>query len=64
MIKYIITDFDGTLVDTMKANMAAYTEAFEESGYGFSDKFGRYGCQCQAKTIYRIKKMYELMKEV
>ena len=38
MIKYIITDFDGTLVDTMKANMAAYTEAFEESGYVFSDK--------------------------
>ena len=31
---------------------------------GFSDKFGKYGCQCQAKTIYRIKKMYELMKEV
>ena len=37
MIKYIITDFDGTIVDTMKANMAAYAEAFEEAGYEFSD---------------------------
>lgn len=36
MIKYIISDFDGTLVDTMQANMAAYKEAFEEAGYEFS----------------------------
>jgi HAD superfamily hydrolase (TIGR01509 family) len=37
MIKYVITDFDGTLVNTLEANMAAYKEAFEECGYEFSD---------------------------
>ena len=38
MIKYIITDFDGTLVDTKQANMMAYDEAFNENGYEFSDE--------------------------
>lgn len=30
MIKAIVTDFDGTLVDTYKANFSAYRKAFEE----------------------------------
>ena len=34
MIKAIITDFDGTLVDTFEANLRAYQEAL--SYYGFS----------------------------
>ena len=32
MIKAVITDFDGTLVDTFKANLHAYQEAFDEVG--------------------------------
>lgn len=31
-IRFIITDFDGTLVDTFEANYRAYCEAFEMSG--------------------------------
>lgn len=32
MIKAIITDFDGTLVDTFEANLKAYQRAFSEVG--------------------------------
>jgi len=32
MIKAIITDFDGTLVDTFEANLRAYQKAFEANG--------------------------------
>lgn len=32
MIKAIITDFDGTLVDTFEANLRAYQEAFHQVG--------------------------------
>ena len=32
MIKAIITDFDGTLVDTFEANFLAYQRAFEDIG--------------------------------
>lgn len=32
MIKAIITDFDGTLVDTFEANLHAYQKAFKEVG--------------------------------
>lgn len=32
MIKAIITDFDGTLVDTFEANYSAYNEAFAQVG--------------------------------
>lgn len=32
MIKAIITDFDGTLVDTFEANFRAYQDAFREVG--------------------------------
>ena len=68
MIKYIITDFDGTLVDTMKANMAAYTEAFEESGYGFSDKlyakaFGlRFDDMCNVLGVTENKTVRDKIK--
>ena len=31
MLKAIISDFDGTLVDTFKANLMAYQEAFQAS---------------------------------
>ena len=31
-IKLIITDFDGTLVDTFEANLCAYQEAFVSCG--------------------------------
>jgi len=36
MIKAIITDFDGTLVDTFEANYAAYSMAFKQSGLEIS----------------------------
>ena len=32
MIKAIITDFDGTLVDTFQANLQAYQKAFQAVG--------------------------------
>jgi HAD superfamily hydrolase (TIGR01509 family) len=32
MIKLIVTDFDGTLVDTFEANFRAYQEAFDQVG--------------------------------
>jgi HAD superfamily hydrolase (TIGR01509 family) len=32
MIKLIITDFDGTLVDTFEANLRAYQDAFDKEG--------------------------------
>ena len=36
MIKAIITDFDGTLVDTFEANYGAYQEAFAQAGLELS----------------------------
>lgn len=36
MIRYLITDFDGTLVDTFEANYRAYCEAFETVGLTLS----------------------------
>lgn len=35
-VKLIISDFDGTLVDTFEANYRAYCEAFEKSGLTLS----------------------------
>lgn len=35
MLKYIITDFDGTLVHTLEANICAYEDAFERAGLTF-----------------------------
>ena len=37
-LKAIITDFDGTLVDTMMANYYAYSEAFEINGLSLSEE--------------------------
>ncbi|MBQ9577628.1 MAG: HAD family phosphatase [Muribaculaceae bacterium] len=36
-IKLIITDFDGTLVNTFQANYHAYREAFEQMGLSLSE---------------------------
>lgn len=36
MIRAIITDFDGTLVDTFEANLLAYQHAFDEVGLSLS----------------------------
>ena len=36
-IKLLITDFDGTLVDTFRANYMAYRKAFEEVGLVLCD---------------------------
>lgn len=36
MIRAIITDFDGTLVDTFKANLQAYQKAFNSVGLSLS----------------------------
>lgn len=38
MIKAIITDFDGTLVDTFGANLRAYQEAFHAVGLTLSEE--------------------------
>lgn len=37
-IKLLITDFDGTLVDTFYANLAAYQDAFAECGYTLTEQ--------------------------
>lgn len=40
MIKAIITDFDGTLVDTFEANLRAYQKAFNDVGLNLTaDKY-------------------------
>ena len=38
MIRAIITDFDGTLVDTFDANLKAYQKAFGEVGVVLSEE--------------------------
>ena len=38
-IKLLITDFDGTLVDTFEANFRAYRQAFEAEGLELSREF-------------------------
>lgn len=37
-IKLIITDFDGTLVDTFQANYHAYREAFDQAGLTLTEE--------------------------
>lgn len=37
MIKVIITDFDGTLVDTYEANLKAYQDAFSKIGLNLTE---------------------------
>jgi len=57
MIEAIITDFDGTLVDTFEANFLAYQKAFFEVGLSlarsqYRDCYGlRYDCFMQAMKI-------------
>lgn len=36
-IKLLISDFDGTLVDTFEANYLAYRDAFSEAGYNLTE---------------------------
>ena len=38
MIKAIITDFDGTLVDTFEANLRAYQKSFSECGIKLTEE--------------------------
>lgn len=38
MIQLLISDFDGTLVDTFKANFCAYERAFQEVGVPFTQE--------------------------
>lgn len=43
MIKALITDFDGTLVDTFQANFLAYQKAFAEAGLVLNeDKYRKF----------------------
>lgn len=73
MIKAIITDFDGTLVDTFEANLRAYQKAFHEvalelTADRYRECFGyRYDRFMQemgvtdntvAETIKELKKQY------
>ena len=72
MIKAIITDFDGTLVDTFEANLKAYQEAFVSVGlsltsddykkcYGF--RFDRFMQAMNITDIQTIEQIKELKKE-
>lgn len=68
-IKLLISDFDGTLVDTFQANLAAYQEAFKECGndltpeqykecFGYRfDKFMDYMEICDIETRKMIKEI-------
>lgn len=57
MINYIITDFDGTLVDTKLANLLAYKEAFNLTGLILNDdnylrSFGlRFDALCDSLNV-------------
>ena len=56
-IKAIITDFDGTLVDTLMANYCAYQQAFKQYGYEltkdqYQECYGlRYDAFCDKMNI-------------
>jgi HAD superfamily hydrolase (TIGR01509 family) len=70
MIRLIVTDFDGTLVDTFEANLRAYQEAFRQVGIPltteryrecFGYRFDRFMAAMAidpqtAKTIKEVKK--------
>lgn len=72
MIKAIITDFDGTLVDTFEANLRAYQHAFADCGLSLSkekyrecfgyrfERFMSVMAISDENTVHRIK---ELKKE-
>ena len=57
MIRAIITDFDGTLVDTFDANLKAYQKAFGEVGVVLSEEKYR---ECFG---FRFDRFMEVMRE-
>ena len=58
MIRAIITDFDGTLVDTFDANLKAYQKAFGEVGVVLSEeKYREVMGISEKETIVRIKSL-------
>lgn len=71
-ISAIITDFDGTLVNTFESNYCAYKEAFEKYGYSITEEqykecFGlRYDGLCERFNIKDEHKQLikDLKKEV
>lgn len=73
MIKAIITDFDGTLVDTFEANLRAYQDAFHQVGLTltaekYRECFGyRFDKFMMAMAVYDdslSKKIKEIKKNV
>ncbi len=54
-ISLLISDFDGTLVDTFQANLAAYQEAFKECGYELTEE------QYRERFGYRFDKFMDSM---
>ena len=71
-IKAIITDFDGTLVNTFNANFYAYHEAFKQYGYEltrdqYKECYGlRYDAFCDKMSIKQDdrKPIKELKKKI
>lgn len=71
-IKAIITDFDGTLVNTFNANFCAYHEAFKQYGYEltrdqYKECYGlRYDAFCDKMDIKQDdrKPIKELKKKI
>lgn len=68
MIKGIITDFDGTLVDTLYANTISYVNTFKKNGYNISKDqyikcFGlRYDDLCDALNIPNEQSLRDKIK--
>lgn len=72
-ISLLISDFDGTLVDTFQANLAAYQEAFKECGYDlmseqyrkcFGYRFDKFMDYMGIDNIETRKKIKEIKGEV
>lgn len=73
MIKAIITDFDGTLVDTFEANLRAYQDAFFQVGFSltaekyrecFGCRFDRFMQVMAVNDVLIATKIKEYKKEV
>ena len=72
MIKLIISDFDGTLVDTFEANLRAYQEAFNEENIlltsedyrrCFGYRFERFMTEMNIYDEHIIKRIREYKKK-
>lgn len=72
-INLLISDFDGTLVDTFYANLAAYQKAFKECGYKLSAeqykacfglRFDKFMDSMQIHDNETRKKIKEIKSEV